>query len=202
MIDTAIGHIAGHLNQYLRRTFDLNEDIVVISNILEQDGNIAANIDNKVVVSLINIEKETVPLPNHTGNTRAGNTRAGNTREDNRSIICYPPVYLNFYLMFSGSFSGSNYLESLKFVSNTISYFQGNPVFDHHNTPDLDDQISQLTMNIENLTMHDLSNLWSVLSGKYLPSVLYKVRMITFDSRDVRAQVASITQTDSLVGGQ
>jgi hypothetical protein len=134
LIDTAISHIAGHLNQYLRRTFDLNEDIVVISNLLEQDGNIAANIDNKVVVSLVNIEKETVPLPGY----------AGNIREGNRSIVTYPPIYLNFYLMFSGSFSGSNYLESLKFVSNTISFFQSSPVFDHHNTPDLDHQISQL----------------------------------------------------------
>lgn len=192
MIDTAISQIASHLNQYLRRIFDLNEDIVVISNILEQDGNIAANIDNKVVVSLINIEKETVPLPH----------QIGNVREGNRAIISYPPVYLNFYLMFSGSFSGSNYLESLKFVSNTISFFQASPVFDHQNTPDLDHQISQLTMNIENLTMHDLSNLWSVLSGKYLPSILYKVRMITFDSRDVRGRVAPITRTDIQVGGQ
>lgn len=192
MIDIAISHIAGQLNQYLRRTFDLNEDIVVVSNILEQDGNIAPNVDNKLVVSLINIEKETVPLPHLNGNVGEGS----------KAVISYPPVFLNFYLMFSGSFSGANYLESLKFVSNTISFFQGNPMFDHQNTPDLDDRINQLSMSIENLTMHDLSNLWSVLSGKYLPSILYKVRMIAFDSRDVRTQVAIITETNSLVGGQ
>ena len=41
MIDAAITHIAGELNQYLKRSFDLTEDLVVISNILEQDGSVA-----------------------------------------------------------------------------------------------------------------------------------------------------------------
>jgi len=189
MIDLAIAHIAGQLNQYLRRSFELTEDIVVVSNILEQDGNLAPNVDNKLVVSLVNIEKEAVtrPLSN------------GNTWDAGHSIVSYPPVYLNFYLLFAGNFGGSNYLESLKFVSNTISFFQGQPKFDHQSTPDLDDRIDQLTMSIENLTMDNLSNLWSILSGKYLPSILYKVRMIAFDPRDIRTRVTTIIETDSSV---
>ena len=50
MIDAAISHIAGQLNQYLKRSFDLNEDIVVVSNILEQDGSVASNVANKLVM--------------------------------------------------------------------------------------------------------------------------------------------------------
>ncbi|MCH8292601.1 DUF4255 domain-containing protein, partial [Candidatus Poribacteria bacterium] len=127
MIDSAISHIASQLNQFLKRSFDLNEDIVVISNILEQDGNLASHIDNKLVVFLVNIEKDTVPHRQPNGNTVGGN----------RSMISYPPVYLNFYLMFAAHFSGNNYLEALKFISNTISFFQRRPLFDHQNTPDL-----------------------------------------------------------------
>lgn len=191
MIDNAIGHIAGQLNQYLRRTFDLTEDIVVVSNIVEQDGSLAPNVDNKLVVCLINIERETIPLPHVNGNASGGN----------KAVVSYPPVYLNFYLMFAGNFGSSNYQEALRFVSHTISFFQGHPVFDHHNTPDLDDRINQLTLNIENLSMHDLSNLWSILSGKYLPSILYKVRMVAFDSGDVRAQVTGVRETQTSAGG-
>ena len=62
MIDAAISQIAGQLNQYLKRTFDLNENIVVISNILEQDGTVASNVDNKLVMFLINVEKVATPL--------------------------------------------------------------------------------------------------------------------------------------------
>ncbi len=185
MIDSAISHIVGQLNQYLRRSSDLTEDIAVISNILEQDGNLASNIDNKLVVFLVNIEKDTVP------NRQPNGSMVGK----DRSVISYPPVHLNLYLMFAGNFGGNNYLESLKFISNTISFFQRNPVFDHQNTPDLDGRIDKLVMDIENLDIRDLSNLWGILSGKYLPSVLYKVRMATFDSGDVRGQVPTLKQT-------
>ena len=191
MIDVAISHISGQLNQYLRRSFELTEDIVVVSNILEQDGSTAPNVDNKLVVSLVNIEKETVPLPHRNGNYVSGD----------KALVGYPSVNLNFYLMFAGNFSSSNYEEALKFVSNTVGFFQGNPVFDHQSTPDLDERIEQLTLNIENLSMHDLSNLWSILSSRYLPSILYKVRMVTFDSRDIRARVPRVTDTRLSVRG-
>jgi len=189
MIDSAISHIASQLNQYLRRSFDLAEDVVVISNILEQDGSLASHIDNKLVVFLVNIEKDTVAHRQPNGNMVGGD----------RSVISYPPIYLNLYLMFAGNFSGNNYLESLKFVSNTISFFQRRPVFDHQNTPDLDGRIDKLVMDIENIKITDLNNLWSVLSGRYLPSILYKVRMVTFDSGDVITQVPTLKEPQSSV---
>ena len=114
MIDAAISHIAGQLNQYLKRSFDLNEDIVVVSNILEQDGSVAANVANKLVMFLINVEKDSTPF-------RSQNCH---TTGLDRSVVSYPPIYLNLYLMVAGHFNGSNYPEALKFLSNTISFFQ------------------------------------------------------------------------------
>jgi hypothetical protein len=176
MIDAAINHIAGQLNQYLKRTFDLNEDVVVISNILEQDGTVASNVENKLVMFLINVEKDTVPFrpQNHA------------TIGLDRSVVSYPPIYLNLYLMVAAHFNGNNYPEALKFLSNTISFFQRRPVLDHENTPDMDSRIEKLTVDIENLNIKDISTLWSAITGKYLPSVIYKVRMVTFDSGDIR----------------
>jgi len=55
MIDSAISLITSQLNQYLRRTFDLTEDIVAVSNILEQDGTVPPHVDNKLVAFLVNI---------------------------------------------------------------------------------------------------------------------------------------------------
>ncbi|NKB82596.1 MAG: DUF4255 domain-containing protein [Nitrospirales bacterium] len=185
MIDSAISHIANQLNQFLKRTFDLHEDIVVVSNILEQNGNVASHVNNKLVIFLINIEKDTVP-PNQTGKSAPGGDRA---------IMHYPPLYLNLYLMVAGHFSGNNYLEALKFLSNAISFFQRQPVFNHQNTPDLDRRIDKLVLDIENQSIHDLSSLWGVLSGKYLPSILYKVRMVAFDSEDIRSQVPTLKET-------
>ena len=116
-----------------------------------------------------------------------------------RSTVSNPPIYVNLYLMFASYFSGSNYQEGLKFISNTIHYLQGQSVFDQHNSPQLDPNINKLVMDIHNLDITDLSNLWGVLSGKYLPSVLYKVRMVTVDTNAVKDQVPAITKTDPLM---
>jgi hypothetical protein len=192
MIDTSITVIADRLNQYLKNTFDLAEDVVIVSNILEQDGSLAAHIDNKVVAFLVNIEKESVmghrPEQRSTGAVRRPSA--------------YPPLRLNLYLMFAASFGGKNYPESLKFISNTISFFQRSPVFDHQTTPELDDRVEKLVLDMENISFRDLSSLWGVLSGKYLPSVLYKVRMLTFDAGDIKGAIPTLRDTDSSVRGR
>jgi len=179
MINSAILHITNYLNQYLKRTFDLNEDIVALSNIVEQDGTVATNVTNKLVVCLVNIEKDSTPV----------NLSKRGMMPSDKAVMGYPPVHLNLYLMFAAHFSGNNYSEALKFLSHTISFFQRNPVFDHQNTPDLDRRIHQLALDIENLDTKDLSSLWSILSGKYLPSILYKVRMLSFAADDIKAQI-------------
>ena len=187
MIDTAINHIASNVNQQLMRSFGLNEDVVVVSNILEQDGTVATHVNNKIVVSLVNIEKESVPL-NQPRAVASGGMR---------TVVTNPPFHFNLYLMFASYFSGSNYQEGLKFISNTISYLQGQIVFDQHNSPGLDRNINKLVMDVENLDINDLSNLWSILSGKYLPSVLYKVRMVAVDANTVNDQATVISKTET-----
>jgi len=191
VIDIAIRHIADELNIHLKRNFEIDEDIVVVSNILEQDGSVASHINNKIVVSLVNIQKDTMPYQQQ--------SVAG--VRNMRTVVSSPPVFFNLYLMFASYFSGNNYQEGLKFISNSISYFQGQPVLDHSNTPNLDKGIEKLILDVENLNTSDLSNLWGVLSGKYLPSILYKVRMVTYDSGTVVKQSHAATSPETTVGG-
>ncbi len=187
MIYAAITHVTNQLNQFLKLSFTLNEDIVVVSNIVEQDGTIATNVTNRIIASLINIEKDAVSgckLPTSSGYKQP-------------SIVCSPPIHTNLYLLFSANFSGKNYAEALKFLSNTISFFQRNPLFTKQNSPELDTRIEKLSLDIENLDIRDLSSLWSMLSGKYSPSVLYKIRMITFDGQDITARVPKLIQPET-----
>ena len=181
MIHAAVSHIANQLNQFLKRSFDLNEDVVVMSNISEPDGTLAPNINNKLAVFLVNIEKDTT-----------SNRHQGGSGGFELSASSYPPIFLNLYVMVAANFSGGNYAEALKFLSNAVSFFQRQPVFDHQQTPDLDRRINKLVMEIENLNMQDLSSLWGMLSGKYQPSILYKVRMVAFESGDVLSQISPI----------
>lgn len=171
-------------------TFDHSEDIVVVSNILEQDGSIAANVANKIILSLVNVEKDSV----------AYNQPAAVAGSGLRAISSSPPIHFNLYLMVASYFGGNNYQEGLKHISSTISYLQRQPVFDHNNSPGLDRSIDKLILEIENLSLQDLNSLWSILSGKYLPSVLYKVRMVSYDSNAVRGQESIVLRPQTKLG--
>ena len=106
-----------------------------------------------------------------------------------------PPVHLNLLVMFAANFSGAVYVEALKLIECVIAFFQARPVFTHVNTPALDPGIDQLSFEIENLSLSDLSNLWGVIGGRYLPSVLYRLRMVTVDARQVIAQPRLVDRT-------
>lgn len=184
MIESAVGHVATQLNQYLRRNVEPAEDWVVVSSVLEQDGTVRPNINNKLVLFLVNIERDGSSPQHPAGPGPASTSHA----------VGYPPVHLNLYLMVAAHFPGSSYREALKFISRAIAFFQGNPVFTHANSPDLDRGIQRLVMEIENLSLQDLSHLWGILAGKYLPSVLYKMRMVTVDSGSIRGVTPTLRE--------
>ena len=192
MIHDAVQHITKYLNLYLKSLFDLPEDVAVVAGLVEQDGSVEAQVFNKLVVSVVNIQKEAASSTfSHAHTTSPANTVV---------TVGFPPVHLNIHLLISANYPGKNYAEALKFISYAALFFQGNPVFTHENTPDMAPSLSKLTMEIENLNMRDLSSLWSITSGKYLPSILYKLRMVTLDSRVIKGQVPAMTQADSQSG--
>jgi len=191
VIYAAVNQVTFELNQYLKRTFGRSEDMVMVSNILEQDGTVAAHIENKVVAFLVNIEKEAVASAHPQAKAIGGS----------RSILGNAPLHLNLSLMFAAYFSGGNYPEALKSISATMRFFQMNPVLDHQNTPDLDRRIDRLVLEIENLDIQQLSNLWGILSTRYLPSILYKVRMVTIDADAVKSELHIIDEPQPSING-
>lgn len=190
MLKNALTHIKNQLNQYFKRTFAITEEIAVLSNIVEQDGSVPTLADNKLIISLVNIEHETrvQTIPARNGGFSGVNPKHA------------APIHLNLYVMFSANFASGNYEEALKFLSHTITFFQKNPVFTRQSTPDLDPAISKLILDIENLNVKDLSSLWSVISSKYIPSILYRIRMVTIDSGDVRSTVPVMTKSELTAG--
>ncbi|GGC76774.1 DUF4255 domain-containing protein [Undibacterium terreum] len=183
MISAALSHLASQLNQQFKNNFQLIEDVVVVSNLVELDGSVAPGANNKLVLTLVNIEKDTMPFrPDPMTRSR-----------DQRQLQYSAPLYLNLYLMMSANFGAGNYAESLKYISHAIGFFQQRPVFDQQNSPGLDARIEKLILDIENLGIPDLNNLWSLLGGRYLPSMFYKLRMITVDAAAITGQLPVVT---------
>ena len=189
MIDTALAQIAASLNQSFRRGFGVSEDLVAVTGLLDQDGGVAAQSAGKLSMFVVNIERETLV---HAPARATSGVRAG---------LAPAPVSLNLMVMFAANFASANYLEALKLISGTVAFFQSRPLFDHHNTPDLDPRIDRLALDIANLGLGELGNVWGILGGKYVPSVLYRLRLVSIDANQVFAEVPRILQHDVQAGG-
>ncbi|TRX58274.1 DUF4255 domain-containing protein [Fulvivirga sp. M361] len=161
MIYSAVSVIAELANDYITKRFGQSEEKVIVSNIVNPDGSMAVTEPDKIILSLVNLQQETVNQKNHSGNT-------------------YRPINMNLFLLFSASFNDGNYAEGLRYLSAVISFFQAHKVMNHRNTPELDNSVDKLTFEIVNQDLQNLSHLWGTIGGKYLPSILYKVRMVTF----------------------
>ncbi len=185
MIHTTLELITRELNQHLRIQSEFSEDIAVLSSIVEPDGSAVPAADGKLVISLVNIEKDS---------SASAPPITGRHSSTGKTALTYSPVHLNLYIMCSANFSAGNYAEGLKILSHAIGFFQKKPVFTRNNIPDLDPGIKKLMFSIENLSTRDLSTLWSVISSKYLPSILYKVRLVTIDSDAVARQIPDVTK--------
>ncbi|HVZ25413.1 MAG TPA: DUF4255 domain-containing protein, partial [Sediminibacterium sp.] len=185
MIYEALTCITEEINEFFRTKLRINEEKIVLSGIVNQDGTVAIQGENKVLVTLVNVEKEPIG--------KGGSGFGGRTLSNSS-----PPVSINLYVLFSAYFSSANYAESLRFLSFVISFLQDKNVFSQSNTPRLDDSIEKLTFEMETVGSEKLNNIWATLGAKYIPSVLYKVRMLTFDGlmiREYRPTVAGIASS-------
>lgn len=172
MIYESLSCLVDEMNEHFRSRLKVNEQKVVLSSLINQDGTVAIQGENKLVVTLINVEREPA----------RGLSQKGGGVISNSS----PPVNVNLIVLFSAFFSQGNYPEALRFLSFIIGYFVNKPVFTHSNTPALDSKIDKLSFEMLDLNTDTLSNMWSSLGAKYMPSVVYKMRMLTFDDTFVR----------------
>jgi hypothetical protein len=92
-------------------------------------------------------------------------------------------------VLFAANFPENNYREGLRFLSAVIYFFQGQHTFNPQNTPSLPPEVEKITVEIINLEFAVLSNIWSMLGGKYLPSIVYKFRMLNFNQYAMNEEI-------------
>jgi hypothetical protein len=182
MIYEALSCITEEINNNLKRKLQLNEDKVILSGLINQDGTVAIQGENKMVITLINVEKENAAMGAAKNNAGVFTATAA-------------PVSINLYVLCAAYFSSNNYAEALRFLSFTIAFFQTKSIFTAQNSPTLDPGINKLAFEMESPGPDRLNSIWTTLGAKYMPSVLYKVRMLTFDDSIIKEYRPSITGT-------
>lgn len=161
MIHEIIPAVVLELNNYLASKLDAESDKVVIGNLVNQDGSIGLKEENKIVCSLINIERDGSRQLYHPGQL--------------------PPVAINLYVIFYAYFAPSNYLEALKFTSGVITFFQSRSSFESHDTPYLPSDADKILFEIENIPWRELGSVLQYLGLKYAPCIIYRVRTLKME---------------------
>jgi hypothetical protein len=147
----------------------------------------------KAILSLVNIEED-----------RVAKQQENYTVSDISAIYKNPPLYLNLYVLFSVNKKGAvkDYEDSLIWLGYIMQFFQYQQVFAPITHPNLNENIQKIIVDLYSQNFEQVNNLWSTLGGKYLPSVLYKIRQITMDENAIEAEGGLIKQINTTVKGK
>jgi hypothetical protein len=183
MLMSALQFTTAVLDQYIKNKYQLDESKVILNNIIDSSGAIPLQNQNKIVVSLINIEQETLQ-PFYIRNQKLDNGNYGDLA---------PPQRFNLDLLVTSNFD--DYAETLKFLNSVIQFFQTNVVLDGSRYGNIPIGLNKLEFEIEKLNYNQMHSLWTAMGAKYQPSVVYKTRLLTIQSNDIDGFTSAINQT-------
>lgn len=196
MINEALNLLKNEINVYLdlKNGNPIGEKLIVLSNVALGSGDWAIP-PQKLGISLINVEEEKVFKDQQTQFRNS----AGQYEQYN------PELKLNLYVLICSNYvndpqvaDDTKYEQGLRQLSSVISFFQGKNVFTPENTPVMANveyqYLKKLVIELYSYSFEQQFNFWSILGAKYLPSVLYKVRMLTYQERLVQSQNSPITK--------
>ena len=176
MIGKVLVFLKNQLNTYLevksgRRPDEAAEEIVVFP-----DGETMDPFTFKpeaVTALLINVEEDTAlrPADLYTMVDRNGVARK-----------VHPEIRLNLYVLFVARFT--KYEAGLDYLSLIIQYFQSHRLFNQHNAPALDEKIDKLVLELITMPFSEQDAIWNALRCHYLPSMLYRVKLIVYRDED------------------
>jgi hypothetical protein len=182
MISLAVHTIQNALDTHLKEALKRSRETVLLHNLYEEKGSLT-NL-NALGLTVVNIEVE---------NNRTSNSSY--VKKGLSSVKEYPPTTLNIYLLLSACFKRDQYLEGLHWLSEAVGFFQNTPFFDAQNTPGLPKEIEKLTMELVNVDIQEQGHFWASLSGKYLPSVIYKMRQVAITESNMKAILPVVQKT-------
>ncbi|KAA1245202.1 DUF4255 domain-containing protein [Aquimarina sp. RZ0] len=169
MVDVVLSVLKDKLNEYFKNVVGTTE-----SNIIEfistTNNDPVSFTNDKITPFLINISEDRKfrNADQFSGIVRNGIRTQGN-----------PEIRIELLILFVSKFS--KYDQALKFLSHVIKFFQVNRVFNPLNSPQLSEEsIEKLVVELVSLPLEEQNQVWHSLNTSYLPSVLYRVRLLSF----------------------
>jgi hypothetical protein len=198
MIRTALEFIKKELETYI---VDREQDpanysagnVVDLKSIMLPNGSINITDTTHITIMVVGVDEE----------RREGKRPYYTPTDDKQFLRLNPPVELDLYILFAAH--NSSYETSLRDLSDVVSFFQANTIFDEKKFPALNagvadsiikpwQLIQRLTFRLHTLSFEQQNNLWGMVGSKYLPNVVYKMNMLTVFDTKGKEKVASVTE--------
>lgn len=187
MLEKVLQFTQSVLDQFLRAKFGLTDAAVVINNVINADGSLPTKNQNKIVISVLNIEQE---------NNKQFYGRT--TQLSNGSYSDSSPFdRYNLDVLFSSNFE--DYNETLKFLNGTLEFFQANFTINRGSYASLPKGVNRLDYDMEQISYHQMHSLWSAMGAKYQPSIIYKMRLITIQANEVITILPEVNNVNNSV---
>ncbi|WP_340200040.1 DUF4255 domain-containing protein [Ascidiimonas sp. W6] len=168
MINVVLNVLKDKLNEYLKNLGTTELNVVEFINTNNNDPVSFTN--DKVTPFLINISEDR--------KFRNADQYAGIIQNGIRTQI-NPEIRIELQVLFVSKFS--DYNQALKFLSHVIKFFQVNRALTPLNAPQLSEEnIEKLTVELISLPLEEQNQVWHSLNTSYLPSVLYRIRLLSF----------------------
>ncbi|MEL6535217.1 MAG: Pvc16 family protein [Bacteroidota bacterium] len=179
MLHTVLSIVVDDLNTHLSDKYNpTNREIVALRNAAKQDFDQPVAVsDAQVYAHFLSLEKD------HTYRNDSSVT------EINSTISEYYKAQFNVYLLFV--FNSEQYAQSLMFLSDVVTYYQGKRYLERDengegnvtisDTTIASDPAFKLEMIYHNVSLEDSYNMWSNLGNKQQPYVIFKLRVVEFD---------------------
>lgn len=178
MINLILSTYARQMEQYLTSFFHQPEGLVEVGAL----GGQGEEEPCKILITLLSLEREATPGMSAPAVATSGHFMA----------ISSPPIYANLNILIAAVFSDKRYREGLSYLSQAVTFLQTSSSFTVNG--------SKYTIELLSPTLQDQSNVWTQFGGKYYPSVVCKIRRLTFDAGEMKRGAIGVSENQNNVG--
>jgi hypothetical protein len=197
MIVEAMALLLRQLNEYIAQVDGSAGALTqaVWGNIAQLDrSEVATELDNHLVLSLVNLEEERTLKNGRVANTLG----AGDVGYMNR------PFHLNLFLLFTANYR--NYGTALRRLAQVLTFFQGKQKFTFANSPGPNPPAGgivefALAMDLLSLSFEEVNQLWGFLGAKQGLSAIFRGRLVVVSDQRLLETAARIQDVEVTARG-
>jgi hypothetical protein len=191
MIHLAIRFLAAQINLALRR--DSDQVYPVTCCAVADDAGKWAIPENSVGLSVINVEEERTTREQEMERRAVVSSQNDTQNAAPRIDLFQPAIKLNLQVLFAArsrsqlmddpEAKSREYLKQLQSLSSVIAILQAIPRYSSTQFPELADyQIERMSLEMLTLSSEQMNQIWSSIGTRYLPSAVYRLRLIRIPS--------------------